>query len=297
MNILIVGGTGLVGSETARYLKAQGHEVTLMSRKPAAAGVPAQFPHRAFDYIEQDATPDMFAGFDGVVFAAGADIRYVPEGADIDAFYLHANGERVPAFMAAVKAAGVPSAVYISSFYPLVAPELIETNTYVRSRHLADEAVMALADENFRVCGLNAPFILGHIEGVPAPHLDYIVAYAAGQLEGVPLVAPKGGVNHISSLSVAEAIADALQNGKPGRAYLIGDENLDWKTYFEIIFEAAGNPQDLPVSEDEHPLLPDAILFCGRNATVHFEPDEDAPAYGRQRIRETIQQLVAACAS
>jgi hypothetical protein len=30
---------------------------------------------------------------------------------------------------------------------------------------------------------------------------------------------------------------------------------------------------------------------------VHFEPDEDAPAYGRQRIRETIQQLVAACAS
>ncbi len=44
MNILIVGGTGLVGSETARYLKAQGHEVTLMSRKPAAAGVPAQFP-------------------------------------------------------------------------------------------------------------------------------------------------------------------------------------------------------------------------------------------------------------
>lgn len=295
MKVLIAGGTGLVGAETARLLQSKGHQVTLMSRKPASAGVAAAFPHISHDYVNQDADPAMFDGFDALVFAAGADIRYVPEGADHDAFYLHANGERAPAFMRAAKAGGIKALVHVSSFYPLVTPEKIDTNVYVRSRHLTDQAALALSDDSFKVCVLNAPFILGTVPGVPVEHLQFIVGYAAGQMEGVPLFAPQGGTNHISSLSCAEAILGALENGENGKSYLIGDENLDWKTYFEMFCDAVGNPQDLPVLADEHPLLPDAIMFAGRNATVSFEPENGELNYGRNRIQETIKQVVAAC--
>jgi hypothetical protein len=93
-----------------------------------------------------------------------------------------------------------------------------------------------------------------------------LVDFAAGRLEGMPLVAPAGGVNHIASQSMSEAIHGALERGEGGKGYLVGDENLSWKAYLEMFFQSAGNPVDLPVSEDEHPLFPDMILYAGRNA-------------------------------
>ncbi len=81
--------------------------------------------------------------------------------------------------------------------------------------------------------------------GIALPHLQVLVQYAAGRLDGMPIVAPAGGVNHISSKSMSEAIAGALERGIGGKAYLVGDENLSWKAYLEMYFEAVGNPVDL----------------------------------------------------
>ena len=54
------------------------------------------------------------------------------------------NSEGIPHFFRRARDAGVKSAVYIGSFYPQIAPEVVETSIYVRSRHLADEGVRAL---------------------------------------------------------------------------------------------------------------------------------------------------------
>ena len=78
------------------------------------------------------------------------------------------------------------------------------------------------------------------------------------------------------------------------RTYLVGDENLSWKAYLEMYFEAAGNPMDLPVSHEEHPLFPDVIMYAGRNATVSYEPDCADLGYTRNNIRPTIEQVVLA---
>ena len=60
---------------------------------------------------------------------------------------------------------------------------MIETSAYVRSRHLADQGLRALNSDSFNVCSLNAPFILGYVPGIPLPHLEVLVQYAAGRLE------------------------------------------------------------------------------------------------------------------
>ncbi|MNT99363.1 hypothetical protein D3C72_2421940 [compost metagenome] len=52
--------------------------------------------------------------------------------------------EAIPRFFELARDAGVRQAVLVESFYPQVAPELIDSIPYVRSRHLSDQAVRAL---------------------------------------------------------------------------------------------------------------------------------------------------------
>jgi dihydroflavonol-4-reductase len=101
-------------------------------------------------------------------------------------------------------------------------------------------------------------------------------------------------VNHISSQSMSEAIAGALERGVGGKAYLVGDQNLSWKAYLEMYFEAVGNPIDLQVTTDEHPLFPDIILYAGRNALIEYEPDNGELGYSRNNVKATIAELVRA---
>ena len=294
MKVMVVGGTGLVGGHTALVLREQGHEVTIMSRSEPGADCLAAFPWRQGDYREAGSPGEALSGFDALVFAAAADIRHLPQTDTEEDFFHRANSVAVPQFFESVRAAGIARAVYIGSWYPQVVPGAIETSAYVRSRHLADLGVRALADDSFRVCSLNAPFILGHLEGLRVPHLEALVHYAAGRLEGLPLVAPAGGVNHMSSRSMAEAVVRALVAGVPGKAYLVGDENLSWKTYLELFCRYAGNPQTLQVSEDEHPMFPDIMLYAGRNATLIHEPDDAELQYARGQLEKTIAEVVGA---
>jgi dihydroflavonol-4-reductase len=294
VNTLIVGGTGLTGAHAALHLREAGHNVTLMSRSAPTTECLQDFEHLAGNYIDDDIPVEVFSRFDQLVFAAGADIRLLPSDEDEAAFFERVNTQAVPRFFRRAREAGIRRAVYVGTYYPQVVPQMIETSAYVRSRHLADQGLRALNSDSFNVCSLNAPFILGYVPGIPLPHLEVLVQYAAGRLEDMPLVAPAGGVNHISSQSMSEAITGALACGEGGRAYLVGDENLSWKAYLEAYCELAGNPRDLEVSTDEHPLFPDMILYAGRNAVISYEPDNGDLGYSRNNVRAAIRELVTA---
>lgn len=299
MKVLVVGGTGLIGGEAALHLQQQGHHVTIMARKRAIAPQLAAMDFIACDYANDDYINGRLQGFDWLVFAAAADIRNLPIDGSItpQAFYQKYNDEAVPAFFAAARDAGIQRAVYIGTFYPQVAPQKIGVCPYVTSRHNTDVSVRALSTENFNVCSLNAPFVLGHLSGLEVPHLDALMNYARGAIPSMPVFAPKGGTNHITSRALAQAIANALLRGESGKPYLIGDENLTWKQYLEHWFTAVGNPQELDVKADEHPLFPNVILFAGEGVTVSYQPPADEVAlldYERNQVRAIIDQIVAA---
>lgn len=298
MKVLVVGGTGLIGGEIALHLQENGHAVTIMSRQPSKVPTLAQLPFLQGNYIEDDMADGRLQGFDWLVFAAAADIRNLPRDGSVtpEAFYTRANDEAVPRFFAAAKQAGIRRAVYIGTFYPRVAPQQIGVCPYVTSRHNTDLAVRALGDDGFNVCSLDVPFVLGQIEGLEVPHIAALAEYARGNIPGLPLFAPKGGTNHISSHSLAQASLHALERGESGRAYLVGDENLSWKAYLELWCEAVGNPQDLEVREDDHPMFPNVIMFAGAGATVSYEPDAADLAlldYDRGQIGPLIRRIAA----
>lgn len=294
MKVLVVGGTGLTGAHASLLLRDEGHSVTIMSRSRPVSKTLSDFEFLPGNYVENDIPLQSLTGFDWLVFAAGADVRQLPPGETVESFFTRVNTVAIPRFFEKALNAGISRAVYIGSYYPQIVPQKIRSCPYVRSRHLADEAVRSLSRNSFSVCSLNAPFILGHVPGVDVQHLKSLVQYAAGRLEGIPVAAPAGGVNHITSKSMAEAIRGALRNGKSGKAYLVGDENLSWKEYLETFFKYAGNPQDLVITKDEHPMLPDTILYAGRNASISYEPENGELDYSRNNVKNSIRQIVEA---
>jgi len=297
MNILVIGGTGLIGGHAALYLKDNGHEVTIAGRKPAAAGSAlAELKQLQGDYVAGTFTLDDLAGFDALVFAAGNDVRQIPQDGNVDAHWQRNNVEAIPRLFQLARDAGIKQAVLVGSFYPQVAPQLIETEPYVRSRHLADEGVRALVTADFKVCSINAPFVVGAVPGLKVEMFEAYTRYAEGQFAPLPYYGPAGGSNFISTRSLSQAILGALLRGESGKAYLVGDENLSYAQYFESFLRAVGNEALVPALDQEHPMLPDSAIYTGRGSTVSYEPDVSETqllGYVRGDIQRAIGEVVS----
>lgn len=284
MNVLIVGGTGTIGGHAALHLRSLGYKVTIAGRRrPEKVMVLSEFAFLECDYVAPEVPLASLSKFDAVVFTAGHDVRHVPQGANLDEHVLFVNGKAIPRFARAAKEAGVRFFINVGSFYPHVAPQLVQTNAYIRSRQLAVDGILALAGDDFSVCSLDAPIVVGTVPGIPSMSFEGYAKYAMGLL-GIPPSAPEGGSNFLSTQSLSEAIAGALEHGESGKAYLLGDENLTFAEYVGKFFAAAGNKSVVQTITDEHPLLPDSVTPAGRGKTVSYEPDaQDVKLLGYRR--------------
>lgn len=295
MKVFVAGGTGALGGHAAIHLAARGHEVAVGGRNPAHRATPmSAMPFLAGDYIAGDYRPELFAGFDWVVFAAGNDPRHVPADADFQDFLIRANHEAVPAFFAACREAGVKRAIQLGSYYHQAAPSLLDGNSYIRSRKAACEGARAQGGAGFDVISVNAPFMVGTVPGLPSAIFEPYTQWARGLIP-VPAYGPSGGTNFMSFRSLSEAIEGALERGEPGKAYLVGDENLSFTEYFQLFFDAAGNPAILEERDAEHPLLPDIAIPQGRGNWVRVDPDSDEAAllgYRRHDVRNAVYDVV-----
>lgn len=296
MKTLIVGGTGMIGGNTALHLRHLGHDVTLAARKPAPPGTPmADMPTIFGDYTKRSFAKADLAPFDAVVFAAGNDIRHARPDQQTDDFWRMAQSEGVPAFAALARSAGVRRFVQLGSYYHHLRPDMALTNPYVRARQLADAGARALASDDFNICTLNPPSIVGAVPGLVAPRYVTLAAWGKGLRSELPNTAPPGGTNYMSVRSLAQAIAGALENAATGRAYLVGDENLSFRDFFQLFFDLAGNPVQIETVDADNPLLPDAFIVQGRGNQIEYDPDPQETAllrYDRGDIRRAVAEVI-----
>lgn len=245
MNVFILGGTGFLGYYATLELLRRGHRVRTLALPPAppAGLLPLEVSVQLgnFNELSDSAVMDLFAGCDGVVFAAGADDRVTPK-APADDFFHKANvlaGER---FFRLAAEAGVRRGVLLSSYFAhfdRVWPELhlSEHHPYIRSRKAQEAAVLAAAGERMDVMVLELPYIFGGMPG-RTPIWKPLVDYLHWPLPWVFYM--QGGSAMVSVDHVAEAIAGALEQGKSGERYLIGDENLTWTAFLHRLMAAGG---------------------------------------------------------
>ncbi|WP_353227336.1 NAD-dependent epimerase/dehydratase family protein [Novosphingobium sp.] len=298
MKVLVVGGTGALGGHAALHLADAGHDVTITGRGEGAhpATPLADLAYLRGDYVAGDFTPDRLTGFDWVVFAAGNDPRHVPPGEDFGEWLIRANHVALPAFFAAAREAGVSRAVQLGSFYAQAAPELVAGNVYIQSRLAACEGAHAESRPGFDVISVNAPFMVGTVPGLPSAIFEPYTQWAKGLIP-IPAYAPTGGTNFMSFRSLSQAIEGALERGEPGKAYLVGDENLSFAQYFQLFFDAVGR-SDVHVEalDQELPLLPDVAIPQGRGNFIRYEPDTGETAllgYQRHDVADAVRTVVA----
>ncbi|QXQ10289.1 NAD(P)-dependent oxidoreductase [Paeniglutamicibacter sp. Y32M11] len=296
MKILIVGGTGMIGAHTALHLRDQGNDVTIAARAQMTAESPvADFPILIGDYTLPSLTPEQLSGFDGIVFAAGQDVRHKNSNADDSQFWEKTQSGGVPRFAALAKQAGVPRFVQVGSYYHHLRPDLAVGNPYITARQAADEGARALADDSFIVSTLNPPSIIGVVPGASVNRYRRMVSWAAGNELDIPDFAPVGGTNYMSARSLAEAVWGALRSAKTGSAYLVGDQNLRYREFFQMLVDAAGSSRMIEERNEEHPLLPDNAIIQGRGNALSYEPDAEnlcLLSYTRNDCARAVQELV-----
>lgn len=298
-DVLVVGATGMIGSHVAADLVDRGDRVTVMSRRGPSERDPKAvtgLPRVTSDYTDRTLSPKALEGFDAIVFAAGNDIRHVPADQEDGDFWELTQSGGVPRFAGLAKRAGVGRFVQIGSYYHQLHPEWVELIPYVAARRDADERTRALTDHGFAAITLNPPSIVG----ADAPGLRRfarMIAWTRGELAEPELYAPAGGTNYMSVQSLSQAVQGALDAGQGGHAYLIGDENLTYRAYFQLLADAAGSTRIIEERDQEHPYQPDRFIVQGRGAMITYEPDAaetELLGYDRNDVSRALEEIVAA---
>ncbi|KAI1037507.1 hypothetical protein LB503_013088 [Fusarium chuoi] len=295
-DILIVGGTGMLGGYIALEAHSRGYAVTISGRKPVK-GVPilSDLPFIKIDYTAAEYSSETLSSFDSIVFSAGADLRHVPENASADEYYLQSADSAI-AFARRARDAGVKRFVHIGSFYWHIAPELVEKTPYIRSRKIAAEGIASLSGPSFHACSLDAPWVIGTVPGMHSPIFAAYVQFAEGKLGMEPSVIDANS-NFVSIRALATAALAALEKSESvsGRTILIGDENMTFAEFFGLIFCAVGNDVRISVTDHEHPLTPEWALWAGRSMKA-YEPDAEEEAllggYRRYSVQDAVERLV-----
>ncbi len=258
MRILVVGGTGFIGYHATHELSRRGHDVTVLGMPP---GPPeGTFPERVAMQLHDmgsmhDSELDaLLAGYESVVFAAGADDRITP-AAPASRFFYEANILSSVRFTAAALRAGARSVVLLGSYFTHFDREwpdmkLAEHHPYIESRKQQQELCTAIAGSRMALVSLELPYIFGAMPAV-VPLWAPLVSYVRS---GAPLYYTRGGSNMVAVSSVAEAIAGACERITESRIFQVGDRNVEWTELLQA-FCAITRRED-----DTVHILPDGSL-------------------------------------
>jgi len=260
MNVLIVGGTGLLGYHATQELLARGHQVRLLALPPLPAS--GLFPESVsillqdLNTIDDDELTKQLTGTDAVVFAAGVDDRVTPKAPAYPFFHQH-NVESTRRLAGICRDASVKRFVILGSYFAYFhrlwpRMELTRHHPYIRSRVEQTRAAQEAGGDQLAVITLELPYIFGTMPG-RTPLWKPLIKYAVSRM---PLFYPRGGTTCVTVKQVAQAITGAVEKGEAGACYPIGGENLTWVELLTRITRLAGREKRVIT-------LPDWLVRAG----------------------------------
>ncbi len=245
MRIMTVGGTGLLGYHAILAALERGHSIGALAIEDVELGswYPTQVSPSfgdVFTLTQQELTA-CFAGYDALIYAVGPDDRVVPP-APAYAFFHTRLVENCEKTVIAARNAGVKRCVILNSYFAYfdrLWPEkkLALRHPYIRCRIEQAQRAIAAGEGGMDVMILELPYIFGSMPGrTPIWKNVFLDRFSKGRV----IYFPKGGTAMISAGHVGEAVIGALENGKHGVRYPVGDENHTFKEMFEMFLEAQG---------------------------------------------------------
>lgn len=245
MKVLIIGGTGLLGSQAARELISRGHSVAGLALPPKMRDTPPEMELTFGSYLAM-ADGELLAlleGCEGLVFAAGVDER-VEGPPPIYELFKKFNVTPLTRILRLAKRTGVRRAVICGSYFSYfdrIWPELelSKWHPYIQSRRDQEAVALSFADDGFAVSILELPYIFGAQPG-RKPVWVFLVEYIRKMRPFT--FYPRGGTAMVTVRQVGQAVAGALERGQGGTCYPIGYDNLTWKEMLTLFHKHMGTP-------------------------------------------------------
>lgn len=246
MNVMILGGTGMLGYAAAMEFLAHGHQVEATARRARSFGTAFDtgVKLRLVDISEQ--TPEqlvaLFQGQDAVVYALGPDDREAPPAPAAAFFdkYLVEQTERVAQ---AARQAGVKKLVVLGSYFCTVVRQhpdwpLAEHHPYIAARLRQERQAIAAGQAGVMdVCMLEIPYVFGPTPG----QVTFFKELLFERIRKMPVVMyPKGGSLMTTTEQVARATLGAVLHGEHGGRYPVGEVNMDWNEMLRHILTGLG---------------------------------------------------------
>lgn len=250
MNILVIGGTGLLGSHAAKEALKRGYVVTILSRGHNTNKIENSEKIKYIDgdiyKLSDNELSSILSGQDGVVYALGIDARQTFKRPA----YAKFHEDHVEICLKIVKKAkecGVKKFVVLGSYFTYFEkkfPELklASDHIYIKTRTEQRDIVLSETTPGFDTFVLELPFILGTQEG-NIPRWTFIFSMLATRGKK-SLFFMKGGTAVVTAVQVGQAAMNAMDQGHGGTAYPIGGKNYQWtdfaKAYFKITKKEKG---------------------------------------------------------
>jgi uncharacterized protein YbjT (DUF2867 family) len=246
VRVAITGGTGFVGSNTARALLVAGHEVVLVSRGSRRVAAREGLKVVRADVTAGEGLVEAFAGCDALVHLT-AIIR--EKGKQTFDAVIRRGTENV---VSAASSAGVGHLVYISAIGADPDPRF----PYHYTKWMAEQAVRA-SDVPFTI--LRPSLIFGPGDGFFTT-LCSLVRYS---IPVIPIAGDGGALfQPISIDDVVRCIALSLERGPAMRVIEIGGpEQLSYEGIVDIIHDAIGAGMRIKVHVPVPALLPAAMIM------------------------------------
>ncbi|MBA2485265.1 MAG: SDR family NAD(P)-dependent oxidoreductase [Nitrospira sp.] len=247
MKALVTGATGFIGGAVARALVKAGVDVRVVSRKNAdlqnLTGLPVEQVDG--DLRDRDSLRRALTGC-GQLYHVAA--HYALWAKDPSIFYdINVTGTKM--LLEAAREAGVERMVYCSTIGAIGLPQGGGLGTekipvsmnqmaghYKRSKYLAEQEVLRLAREGLPVIIVNPSAPVGEADVKPTPTGQIIVDFMQGRMPAYI----ETGMNLIDVDDVAAGHLLAMQKGRPGERYILGNQNLLLNDIFQILSRLTG---------------------------------------------------------
>jgi dihydroflavonol-4-reductase len=245
MKIMIVGGTGFLGYHALLVALRRGYSVNTLAIDDVELGdwYPKEVDVLYGDVFElsEKKLQERFTGYDVMVYAVGPDDRITPPAPSYEFFHTRLVVSCEKAVIAA-REAGIKKCVVLNSYFAYFdriwpEKELSKHHPYIRCRVEQAERAIAAGGDKMAVIILELPYIFGSMPNRIPLWKDVLLDRI---IKSKIIFFPKGGTNMIAVERVGEAIIGAIEHGKHGQRYIVGDENHSYNEMLDMMMSAIG---------------------------------------------------------
>jgi dihydroflavonol-4-reductase len=248
MRVFVTGGTGFIGANLVRLLQQEGYKIKALVRPNSKLD---NLKNLDIEIVRSDLNdPEIWRQMKDCQYLFHVAAHYSLWQADKEALYHH-NVLGTRNVLAAARKAGIERTVYTSSVAAIgvrgdgkPADETYQSPVeklighYKKSKFLAEQEAKNAAKNGQEIIIVNPSTPIGAWDIKPTPTGETIVRFLRRKMP----VYMDTGLNFIDVKDVARGHLLALQKGKSGERYILGNQNLTLKEFLNKLAELTGIP-------------------------------------------------------